>query len=391
MFTSSGLSTANYNKILNCWGAQGVTASVTMSIGPKYDSGSPATSRQHLIDAHGWTITDGGASGSAYAEPVAAFSGTPLTGPPGTATQFTDTSTGSPDEWDWDFGDGTAHGTTQNPLHTYSAPGNYTVILTITADCVTDAETKTGYVEIIMENPVITDLFDDAAIDPKWTTGVLVGDGSVTEAGGYLHLNFAEHVLSFPYAVQDNAYTPTTLDVRVDVHLSATLYAFESFLFLVAEDYTTLLGAGDFVSIYYKKSGENWVVERYDREGGIASEGVAVTITATDFFLRIVGNGDGTFSCYYTTTCDGNWTMLAEPAGPFVTAMLPLDPMLLGYSVYADSGVVSWNWITTETENPGWPLAGECTTTTTTTSTTTTTTSTTTTSSTTVDSIIDIF
>ncbi len=43
---------------------------------------------------------------------------------------FTDQSSGNPGSWQWDFGDG---GTSniQNPTHTYSQPGTYTVCLTI--------------------------------------------------------------------------------------------------------------------------------------------------------------------------------------------------------------------------------------------------------------------
>jgi PKD repeat protein len=50
---------------------------------------------------------------------------------------FTDLSTGmegmSPDSWVWDFGDGT-YSTEQNPDHTYSEPGVFTVCLAITSD-----------------------------------------------------------------------------------------------------------------------------------------------------------------------------------------------------------------------------------------------------------------
>jgi PKD repeat protein len=40
--------------------------------------------------------------------------------------QFTDTSSGSPNIWGWDFGDGT-NSALQNPTHTYTFPGNYSV------------------------------------------------------------------------------------------------------------------------------------------------------------------------------------------------------------------------------------------------------------------------
>ncbi len=44
--------------------------------------------------------------------------------------QFTDTSTGSPTNWTWDFGDGNTSDK-QNPFYTYQQPGNYTVNLTV--------------------------------------------------------------------------------------------------------------------------------------------------------------------------------------------------------------------------------------------------------------------
>jgi hypothetical protein len=43
---------------------------------------------------------------------------------------FTDTSTGGPTNWQWDFGDGNSS-TQQNPVHTYAAPGSYIVVLTV--------------------------------------------------------------------------------------------------------------------------------------------------------------------------------------------------------------------------------------------------------------------
>lgn len=41
---------------------------------------------------------------------------------------FTDTSTGSPTSWDWDFGDG-SHSNLQNPTKYYTTPGMYQVVL----------------------------------------------------------------------------------------------------------------------------------------------------------------------------------------------------------------------------------------------------------------------
>lgn len=44
--------------------------------------------------------------------------------------QITFSTTSSATTWDWDFGDGSAHDFTQNPIHVYPAEGSYTVQLT---------------------------------------------------------------------------------------------------------------------------------------------------------------------------------------------------------------------------------------------------------------------
>ena len=51
----------------------------------------------------------------------------------GTPVFFTDTSTGAPAvSWLWTFGDGSPPSTSQNPAHSYGAPGPYTVTLQVT-------------------------------------------------------------------------------------------------------------------------------------------------------------------------------------------------------------------------------------------------------------------
>ncbi len=80
---------------------------------------------------------------------VADFSGTPLAGGAPLLVNFTDSSTGSPTAWQWDFeNDGTVDSTLQNPNFTYTSPGNYTVKLTATGPGGTDDETKLSYVAV---------------------------------------------------------------------------------------------------------------------------------------------------------------------------------------------------------------------------------------------------
>ena len=77
----------------------------------------------------------------------AVFTATPTSGAAPLTVNFTDQSTGSLTSWLWDFGDGT-NATIQNPVHTYTAEGIYTVTLTAGNGSGTDTETKTGYINV---------------------------------------------------------------------------------------------------------------------------------------------------------------------------------------------------------------------------------------------------
>lgn len=79
--------------------------------------------------------------------PTGAFVGSPLSGNAPVTVNFTDQSTGNPTSWSWNFGDG-GTSTQQHPAHTYNTAGDYTVQLTVTSTCGTDAETKTTYIHI---------------------------------------------------------------------------------------------------------------------------------------------------------------------------------------------------------------------------------------------------
>jgi PKD repeat protein len=89
---------------------------------------------------------------SAPASPTADFSASPTSGDAPLAVSFTDSSTGSPTSWSWDFGDGTTS-TAQNPDHTYTSPGTYTVSLTASNVTGSDTKTRTDYISVT-EAPV---------------------------------------------------------------------------------------------------------------------------------------------------------------------------------------------------------------------------------------------
>jgi PKD repeat protein len=85
------------------------------------------------------TVTNAGVSSSktniAYITvlpppPTASFTASPTNVVVGVPVNFTDTSTGPPTSWSWDFGD-TGTSTAQSPSHTYLFPGNFAISLTV--------------------------------------------------------------------------------------------------------------------------------------------------------------------------------------------------------------------------------------------------------------------
>jgi PKD repeat protein len=82
------------------------------------------------------------------AVPVAAFTANATAGQTPFTVQFTDQSTSGADGYQWQFGDGTTS-TDQNPVHTYTSPGSYSVMLTVSVPDYGSVFTqKTGYISV---------------------------------------------------------------------------------------------------------------------------------------------------------------------------------------------------------------------------------------------------
>lgn len=79
--------------------------------------------------------------------PVTSFSATPTLNTCGGLVQFSDLSTNSPTSWLWNFGDGSSSNQ-QNPSHTYTSNGTYSVSLTATNAFGSDTQTLSAYITI---------------------------------------------------------------------------------------------------------------------------------------------------------------------------------------------------------------------------------------------------
>jgi PKD repeat protein len=89
---------------------------------------APVSVSVDLTDGSCWVATDKVVKLVVVPAPSADFSAALTSGVAPLTVQFTDQSTNNPTSWSWSFGDG-GSSTQQNPAHTYTKPGFYTVSL----------------------------------------------------------------------------------------------------------------------------------------------------------------------------------------------------------------------------------------------------------------------
>lgn len=171
---------------------------------------STAANPTHLYTAAGVytvTLTVTGPGGSATktrtgyitvtstpAPPVAAFSASPTSGAAPLAVTFTNQSTGTITSYAWSFGDG-GTSTAQNPSHTFTTPGVYTVTLTVTGPGGSNTQTRASYITVNHPPPVanftgnptsglapLTVQFTDASTGTITSRSWNFGDGGTSTA-----------------------------------------------------------------------------------------------------------------------------------------------------------------------------------------------------------------
>lgn len=164
--------------------------------------------------------------------PVADFS---WTNPSGGLVQFTDLSTNGPTSWSWDYDDGSALGTAQNPTHIYGANGTYNVCLTVTNATGSDTECK----NVVVTNFVAGNSAPVANNDTVYTNYETAVDAFVT--GNDLDPNVGD-VLSVTDAFgAANGTTVVNSNGSITYTPNAGFSGWDSFSYVLCDDATPSL------------------------------------------------------------------------------------------------------------------------------------------------------
>ena len=119
--------------------------------------------------------------------PVANFNANITSGTMPLTVQFTDSSTGTPTAWAWDFNnDGTIDNTIQNPVYTYSTSGVYSVNLTASNGGGSNSRLKSNYINVTQSVPIVDIIFDGTV---TLTTGETFTKQAYNNATGVYTIN----------------------------------------------------------------------------------------------------------------------------------------------------------------------------------------------------------
>ncbi len=172
--------------------------------------------------------------------PISAFSAEPRSGQYPLTVSFSDISTGSPDSWLWNFGDGESS-TEQNPAHTYRNTGTYPVTLTVSNPYGSNTRTKADYIAagtipaanfVGMPKDGAAPLevqFNDLSTGNPGSWSWDFGDGQISTGHNPSHTYYSPGIYSVTLTVSNQFgtntriqtnYTRVTEPVIVDVYLA---------------------------------------------------------------------------------------------------------------------------------------------------------------------------
>ncbi|MCE7700062.1 MAG: chitobiase/beta-hexosaminidase C-terminal domain-containing protein, partial [Methanobacterium paludis] len=250
--------------------------------------------------------------------PAANFISNATTGNNTLTVKFTDSSLHSVSSWAWDFnGDGVIDSTLQNPTWTYTSPGVYTVVLTVTNAMGNNTLTKTGYITVYDTiPPTVTANVTSGAYNTPQEVGVTASEnatiyyalngGTTTKYTGPITITNSATLAYFAMDTAGNwspIYTQTyvidTVAPTVTANVTGGAFKKAQTVVLTSDDPT--------VTIYYTTDGSDPTVSSTVYNG-------AITVANTTTLKYVAVDAAGNWSPIYTE----NYTI--DTVAPTVTA-----------------------------------------------------------------------
>jgi len=162
--------------------------------------------------------------------PDAAFISNVTSGETPVLVEFTDTSSGKPISWEWDFGDGVTS-EARNPVHLFETPGTYSVSLAVknskgsdqvagpfTADVPVPAPPIVSFSADLMSGDApVTVTFSDKSLKSPTSWEWNFGDGNVSDEQNPVHVYYSPGV----YTVSLTATNELGSDMLTEPHYIA--------------------------------------------------------------------------------------------------------------------------------------------------------------------------
>jgi PKD repeat protein len=285
--------------------------------------------------------------------PAASFISNITTGTNPLSVQFVDSSTNSPTAWAWSFGDGGTSGA-QNPVHTYTHDGSYTVTLSAVNSAGSTTVSRDAYVTVTSSSsaPVAafksTDTYGDAPLTIQfidsstnsptaWAWSFGDGGTSSSQNPSHTYTSAGTYTVTMTATNSGGSSTSTELDM-ITVDITEPIASFEANVTSGRSPLTvqfTDTSTNAPTSWYWSfgdggTSAEQNPAYEYDDDGTYS-----VSFTAT--------NSEGSNTT--TTSKFINVTSIAAPVPSFEADMTSgTAPLTVQFADTSVNAPVSWEW-----------------------------------------------
>ncbi|RKZ18878.1 hypothetical protein DRQ50_03265 [bacterium] len=311
-----------------------------------------------------------GGGGPVENPPVAAFTGSPTSGVMPLAVNFTDQSTESPTGWSWTFGDG-GTSSAQNPSHSYTSAGDYTVILTASNAFGSDGETKTNYITVTDPGDTYASLpystgFESGSLDQYWSTTlgtegrIQVTTANTAHSGSY-QLAMDDHTNGGSYSLNE-AWLQLNLagESQVDLDFWWTDYSDETH----SQDgvYFSDNGGASFVKVQdlngASYTNQTWYEFNLDLDALAASNGLSLTGNFVVKFQQYDNYGITTDGMGFDDISVAGGAAGSAPVAAFSgTPTSGTAPLAVSFTDASSNAPTGWSWTfgdggTSSAQNP---------------------------------------